>query len=39
MRRPHFEDHLVLFAQIKRLDMTPLAQIPNVHLMAVPALQ
>ena len=39
MRRPHFEDHLVLLAQIKRLDMPPLAQIPDVQLMAVSALQ
>src|SRR5713101_5412500 len=31
----HLEDHLLLFAQIERLDMASSAQVPNVHLMAV----
>ena len=39
MRRAHLEDHLVLLAKVERLNVAPLAQIPNMHLMAVSALQ
>src|SRR5436190_12987539 len=35
MRRTHLENHLLLFAQIERLEMASSAQVPNVHLMAV----
>ena len=39
MRRAHLENHLVLLAKIKRLNVAPLAQIPNMQLMTVSALQ
>src|SRR6266446_8668360 len=39
VRGAQFENHLVLLAKLERLDMTPLAQIPNMHLMTVSALQ
>ena len=35
MRGTHLEDHLLLFAQIQRLDMAAAAQVPDVHLMAI----
>src|SRR6266567_8351115 len=35
VRRTHFEDHLLLLAQIERLDMAAAAQVPDVHLMAI----
>src|SRR6266699_1660443 len=35
MRGTHLEDHLLLLAQIERLDMASSPQVPNVHLMAV----
>src|SRR6266699_5511740 len=31
----HFEDHLLLLAQVERLHMAAAAQVPNVHLMSV----
>ena len=39
MSRPHLEDHLLLLAQIKRLDVTPLAQVPDVQVVSVSALE
>jgi hypothetical protein len=39
VRRAHFENHLVLLAEVERLNVAPLAQIPNMHLMTVSALQ
>src|SRR5436853_6311842 len=39
MRGTHLEHHLLLFAQIERLDMASPAQVPYMHLMAVFAAQ
>ena len=39
VRRAHLKNHLVLLAEVKRLNMAPLAQIPNMQLMTVSALQ
>lgn len=39
MSRPHLEDHLLLLAQIKRLHVTPLAQVPDVQVVSVSALK
>src|SRR6266487_1733489 len=35
VRWAHLEDHLLLLAQIERLNMASAAQVPNVHLMPV----
>src|SRR5438045_5289338 len=35
VRGTHFEDHLLLLAQVERLHMAAAAQVPNVHLMSV----
>ena len=37
--RAQLESHLVFGAQVQLLHMTPLAQIPNVQLVAVPAFE
>src|ERR1041384_8839697 len=35
MRRPELERHLVLVAEVERLDVAPAAQVPDVEAMAV----
>src|SRR5271165_4236208 len=39
VRGAHFENHLVLLAKLERLNVASLAQIPNMRLMTISALQ
>ena len=39
MSGPQFEDHLVFFAEINRLNVTAAAQVPNVQIMAIFAVE